>query len=320
MPFRSAHKANNQRAGMTRFSGMNPTRKMAMLSIVTSILTLALKFAAYFLTGSIGILSDAIEAFVNLAAGLVALGALTIAEQPADDRHTYGHDKAEYFASGVEGILILVAAVSIVVAASQRFLHPAAIENVGAGVLVGVLAAAMNFATARIMLKVGRKHDSITLEADAKHLMTDVWTSAGVLSGLVVIMLMPQWQILDSVIAIAVGLHIVATGVDLLRRTADGLMDAALSPRDIHRARQLIEGELPPGTSYHDLRTRKAGARRFIEFHLVVPGTTTVLESHSWCDRIETAIGAHLPRASVTIHVEPLETESSMAFIDEREA
>ncbi len=293
---------------------------MAMLSIVTSILTLVLKFAAYFLTGSIGILSDAIEAFVNLAAGLVALGALTIAEQPADDRHTYGHDKAEYFASGVEGILILVAAVSIAVAASARFLHPAEIQNTGAGVLVGILAAAMNFATARIMLKVGRKHDSITIEADAKHLMTDVWTSAGVLSGLVVIMLVPQWQMLDPLIAIVVALHIVATGIDLLRRTADGLMDAALSPHDIRRAKQLIESDLPPGATYHDLRTRKAGSRRFIEFHLVVPGGTTVLESHSWCDRIETAIAAHLPRASVTIHVEPMETETPVVLIDEREA
>lgn len=283
---------------------------MALLSIATSIVTLGLKFGAYFLTGSVGLLSDALEAFVNLAAGLVALGAVTVAELPADDKHTYGYDKAEYFSSGVEGILILIAAVSIIVAAAQRFVHPAAITHVGAGLVVGLLAALMNFATARVMMNVARKHDSITIEADAKHLMTDVWTTAGVLAGLFVIMLAPEWHVVDPLIAIGVALHIVFTGIELLRRTAQGLMDAALPAHEIEAAETLIRGELPSGASFHDLRTRKAGARRFIEFHLLVPGATSVMESHALCDRIENALGGQLARTHVTIHVEPVETEA----------
>jgi cation diffusion facilitator family transporter len=289
---------------------MKSTRKMALLSIATSIVTLALKFGAYFLTDSVSLLSDALEAIVNLAAGLIALGALTIADQPADDRHTYGHDKAEYFSSGVEGMLILVAAISIIVTAAGRFLHPVTLENLGPGLLVGSLAAAMNFATARVMLKVAREHDSITIEADAKHLMTDVWTSGGVLAGLFIIMFVPAWQILDPLIAIAVGIHIIFTGVHLLRRTVDGLMDTALSPTEISQTEKLIKAELFAGASFHDLRTRKAGARRFIEFHLLVPGKTSVDQSHALCDRIEISIASHLSKATVTIHVEPAETET----------
>jgi cation diffusion facilitator family transporter len=286
---------------------MKATQQMAILSIATSIATLALKFGAYFLTGSVGLLSDALEALVNLAAGLVALAALTVAATPADDRHTYGHDKAEYFSSGVEGALILIAAVSIMYAAWDRFQHPAPLTNLVPGIIVGWVAAAMNYATARLMLKVANKHDSITIEADARHLMTDVWTSGGVLGGLMIILFLPGWQLLDPLIAFAVGLHIIYTGVELLRRSIDGLMDTALSPREIHRAGQIIQAELPPGASFHALRTRKAGARRFIEFHLLVPGEISVRESHALCDRIEGSIAGQLARASVTIHVEPRE-------------
>lgn len=286
---------------------MKATRKMALLSIATSLATLALKFGAYFLTDSVSLLSDALEALVNLAAGLVALTALTIAEQPADDRHTYGHDKAEYFSTGVEGTLILFAAGSIIYAGWSRFMHPAPLENLGWGIAVGLLAAAMNYTTARLMLRVAAKHDSVTIEADAKHLLTDVWTSAGVLGGLLVIVFLPGWQILDSLIAVAVGLHIVITGVDLLRRSIDGLMDAALSPREIQKTEELIRAGLPAAASFHALRTRKAGATRFVEFHLTVPGETSVRESHALCDRLEVSIASHLAKASVTIHVEPQE-------------
>jgi len=280
---------------------------MALLSIATSLATLALKFGAYFLTNSVSLLSDALEALVNLAAGIIALAALTIAETPADDRHTYGHDKAEYFSSGVEGTLILVAALSIIYAAWDRFQHPAPLANLGPGIIVGLLAAAMNYATARLMLKVARKHDSITIEADARHLLTDVWTSGGVLGGLLIIFFVPRWQVLDPLIAVGVGLHIIYTGIELLRRSVEGLMDTALSPREIHKTEQLIQAELPAGATFHALRTRKAGARRFIEFHLLVPGETSVSDSHVLCDRIEESITGQLAKSSVTIHVEPQE-------------
>jgi cation diffusion facilitator family transporter len=290
---------------------MRAVRRMAYLSIATSLVTIALKFGAYFLTGSVSLWSDALESLVNLAAGVVALGALIVAERPADDRHTYGHDKAEYFSSGFEGALILVAAVSIIWSAANRLVDPQPLSYLGPGILVAFLAGAANFLTARIMLKVARQHDSITIEADAKHLLTDVWTSVGILGGLVVVMAMPQWAILDPLMAIAVGVHIILTGIGLLRRSADGLMDAALPAAEVKRAAALIRAEVPPGTDFHALRTRKAGARRFIEFHLLVPGTTSVQDSHALCDRIEAALTAHLAKAHVTIHVEPAESQEA---------
>jgi cation diffusion facilitator family transporter len=285
-------------------------RRMALLSIATSLTTIVLKFGAYYLTGSVSLWSDALESLVNLAAGLVALGALTLAHQPADERHAYGHDKAEYFSSGVEGALILVAAVAIIWSAVQRLVEPQALERLGPGIVVAFLAGAANFATARAMLKVARQHDSITIEADARHLMTDVWTSVAILAGLLVVMAMPQWSILDPLMAIAVGIHIIVTGVDLLRRSADGLMDAALPAEEVQRAEALIRTELPQGATVHALRTRKAGARRFLEFHLLVPGTMSVAASHALCDRIESTLTTHLATAHVVIHVEPRETQT----------
>ncbi|HEX9301263.1 MAG TPA: cation diffusion facilitator family transporter [Casimicrobiaceae bacterium] len=289
---------------------MNPVRRVALLSIATSVGTIVLKFGAYFLTGSVSLWSDALESLVNLAAGLVALGALTLAAQPADDRHAYGHDKAEYFSSGVEGALIVVAAVAIIASAVQRLVAPVPLEHLGPGILIAIVAGAMNLITSRMMIKVARQHDSITIEADAKHLMTDVWTSVGILIGLAIVMVMPQWAILDPLMAIAVAIHIVVVGIDLLRRSADGLMDAALPAHEVARAESLIRAELPSGASFHALLTRKAGARRFVEFHLLVPGTTTVTDSHELCDRIEAALTAHLPKSHVTIHVEPRETQA----------
>ncbi|MDP2154527.1 MAG: cation diffusion facilitator family transporter [Sulfuricella sp.] len=285
------------------------TLRMAYLSIVTSIATMALKFGAYFLTGSVSLLSDAIESLVNLAAGLIALAALIVASRPADVDHAYGHDKAEYFSSGAEGALILVAAISIIYAAVGRFLHPVALENLGPGLMISLLAAALNFAAARAMLKVGTQYDSITLEADAKHLMTDVWTSVGVVAGLGVVMFAPpSWQILDPLMAVVVGLHIIFTGIHLLRRSWSGLMDAALPVDEVGQIEAEIGKLLPNGASFHDLRTRKSGPRRFIDFHLLVPGASTVSEAHALCDRIEEALERALPNTAVTIHVEPVET------------
>ena len=289
---------------------MRAVRRMAYLSIATSLATIVLKFSAYFLTGSVSLWSDALESLVNLAAGLVALGALVVAERPADDRHAYGHDKAEYFSSGVEGALILVAAVSIIWSAVHRLVDPQPLARLGPGIVVAFLAGTANLVTARIMLKVAQQHDSITIEADARHLLTDVWTSVGILGGLAVVMAMPQWSILDPLMAIAVGIHIIVTGIGLLRRSADGLMDAALPPPEVTRAETLIRAELPEASSFHALRTRKAGSRRFVEFHLLVPGTMSVLDSHGLCDRIEAALTADLARVHVTIHVEPSETQA----------
>ena len=289
---------------------MRAVRRMAYLSIGTSLATIVLKFGAYFLTGSVSLWSDALESLVNLAAGLVALGALMIAEQPADDGHAYGHDKAEYFSSGVEGALILIAAVMIVWSAVHRLVDPQPLARLGPGLVVAFLAGTANFVTARIMLKVARQHDSITIEADAKHLLTDVWTSVGIIAGLLVVMAMPQWSILDPLMAIAVGIHIVVTGVSLLQRSADGLMDAALPAAEVKRAETLIRAELPGGSTFHALRTRKAGARRFLDFHLLVPGTMSVVDSHALCDRIEAALTASLAKAHVTIHVEPRESQA----------
>jgi cation diffusion facilitator family transporter len=289
---------------------MSAVRRMALLSIATAVATLALKFGAYFVTGSVSLLSDALEALVNVAAGLVALGALTLSARPADERHAYGHDKVEYFSSGVEGALILVAAVAIVVTAWQRLLEPRPIGNLPIGLVVALAAAAMNYATARVMMRAAKAHDSIVLEADAKHLMTDVWTSAVIVAGLVVVLAVPRFAILDPLMAIGVGIHIEFTGVDLLRRSADGLMDAALPADEVARAAETIGAHLPQGASYHALRTRKAGTRRFVEFHLLVPGAMSVADSHALCDRIETALEAKLAKLSVTIHVEPNETQS----------
>jgi len=296
--------------GLPEESEVSAVLRMVYLSIATSLATIALKFGAYFLTGSVSLWSDALESLVNLAAALVALGALIVAERPADERHMYGHDKAEYFSSGVEGALILVAAVSIIWSAVHRLVDPQPLARLGPGIVIAFLAGAMNFATARVMLKVARQHDSIVIEADAKHLLTDVWTSAGIIGGLLVVMAMPQWAVLDPVMAIAVGIHIVVTGVGLLRRSADGLMDAALPASELKRAEALIRTELPDGANFHALRTRKAGARRFLELHLLVPGTMSVLESHALCDRIEATLMAHLAKAHVTIHVEPRETQA----------
>ncbi len=285
---------------------MTPTIRMALLSIATSLATLGLKFAAYTMTGSIGLLSDAMEALVNLAASLVALGVLTVSERPADADHAYGHGKAEYFSSGVEGALILLAACGIMYAAGGRLLHPAALGALGPGLLVAALAAAMNFVTARLMLRVAKEHDSITVEADARHLMSDVVTSGGVIAGLLVVMAAPRAALLDPLIAIAIGLQILWTAISLLRRSVDGLMDRSLPDDEIEAARRLIAAALPADAAVADLRTRKAGARRFIEFKLRVPGAESVAAAHATCDRLEASLASGLARCVVTIHVEPL--------------
>jgi len=219
---------------------------MAVLSIATSLATLVLKFVAFGITGSIGLLSDALEALVNLAAGIVALTVLSIAERPADHDHAFGHEKAEYFSSGVEAVLILIAAVGIVWAATGRLAHPVPLHGLGPGLLVAAVAGALNLLAARLMLRAAARHDSITIEADARHLLADVWTSAGVIAGLLFVLARPGWAVADPLIAIAVSIHICWTGVSLLRRSVDGLIDRSLPPAEIEAAQEIIRSSCRP--------------------------------------------------------------------------
>lgn len=285
--------------------------RFALVSVAASLVTMALKFTAFFLTGSVSIFSDAAESVINLAAGLIAFLALLLAARPADKRHAYGHDKVEYFASGVEGALILVAAATIFASSFRRLLAPVPLENLGLGAIVLFLAALINFLAVRILLRGAKKHDSITLEADAKHLMTDVWTSMAVIAGVGVILMAPsQWLFLDPLIAMAVALNILRCGVDLLRRSWNGLMDYTLPEEEVRIITDVIHAHVP-GFPYHGLRSRKAGAKRFIDVHLLLPGYRTVQEAHDLCDRIEEQVESRLTNTSVTIHVEPLEDDAS---------
>ncbi len=287
---------------------MLPIHRVAWLSVGASVATLLLKFSAYYLTDSVSLFSDAMESFVNLSAGLVALLVLTVVARPADENHPYGHDKAEYFSSGVEGALIIVAAISIIWAAWERFNVQQPLSNITQGVLISLAASAINFGVAQYMLRAARQYDSITLEADARHLLTDVWTSVGVAVGLCVLVFAPaDWQVLDPIVAILVALNIIHTDFDLLRRSTDGLMDTTLPVEDVRQIRTSIEQSIGVCYSYNQLRSRKSGSRRFIEFNLLLPGDTSVAVAHDLCDQLEDAIERRLSKTTVTIHVEPLE-------------
>lgn len=290
-------------------------KRFAWLSIAAALATIALKTAAWWLTGSVGLLSDALESGVNLAGALMALAMLTIAAQPPDDDHAFGHGKAEYFASGFEGFLILAAAVGIAVAAIDRLLHPQPLAQVGIGLVVSVLASLINLATARALLAAGREHRSITLEADAQHLMTDVWTSAGVLVGVGAVAL-TGWLWLDPLLALLVAANIVWTGWQLLHRSAAGLMDGAL-PAEQHAAVvTVLDRYRESGIDYHALRSRQAGARSFVTVHVLVPGAWSVQRGHDLLERIEADIRAALPQASVFTHLEPIEDPVSAHDIE----
>lgn len=281
-------------------------KQYAWLSIAAAIATILLKGVAWWLTGSVGLLSDALESFVNLAGALMALAMLSLAAAPADDRHAYGHGKAEYFSSAFEGFLILLAAVSIAYTAIERFLHPQAIEAVGIGLLVSVVASFINLFAARELLKAGRAHNSITLEADAKHLMTDVWTSVGVIIG-VGLVWASGWLWLDPLIALLVAANIVWTGWQLLQRSASGLMDEAIPKEQIEAIETVLENYRRQGLDFHALRTRQAGRQAFISMHVLVPGAWTVQRGHDRLEQIEADIRAAIPFSHLTTHLEPIE-------------
>jgi cation diffusion facilitator family transporter len=298
---------------------ISPTSRVILLSICASVVTMALKIGAYAFTGSISLLSDALESSVNLVAALVAFIALTVADRPADQSHAYGHDKAEYFSSGVEGALILVAAVLIIYTAVRRFLNPMPLTDLGLGLGIALIASGVNFGVSRFMLRMAKRYDSIALEADAQHLMTDVWTSVGVVAALGVVALTPpRWTILDPIIAVLVGLNIIRTGVSLIQRSMAGLMDSSLSEHEIRQVEEAIRASLHPGTAFHSLRTRKSGSRRFVELHVTVPGDLCVTEGHDCCERIEAAIENRLPKTSVSTHLEPVQSAPDEEALQEK--
>ena len=290
-------------------------KRFAWLSIGAAIITISLKSGAYLLTGSVGLLSDALESIVNLVAAIMALGALTLAARPPDEDHTYGHDKAEYFSSGVEGMLILVAAASIAYTSIERLLDPQPIEQVGFGVVISIVASLVNFGVARVLLSAGRQYESITLEADAHHLMTDVWTSAGVVIGVIIVALTGiEW--LDPAIALLVALNIVREGFKLVRRSVMGLMDAALPVDELQRIQTVLDRFREYGIEVHALRTRQSGARRFITMHVLVPGDWTVKRGHDLLECLEAELCRELPNLLITTHLEPLEDPASWEDVD----
>ncbi len=311
MPHKQTEHDNltNDRAVLTRF---------AWLSIAAALITIALKTGAYLLTHSVGLLSDALESLVNLAGAIMALSMLTIAARPADDSHVYGHSKAEYFASVTEGLLVLGAAAGIISAAINRLLQPRELEQLGLGLGVSIIASLINLVVARILLREGRARRSITLEADAYHLMTDVWTSAGVIGG-VAIAGFTGWSLLDPLLAILVGLNIIRTGVQLVGRSVSGLMDAALPAQEQNLIQEVIEKYRKMGVNFHALRTRQAAARRFVSVHMLVPGEWTVHDAHHIAEDFEADIRAALGSVvTVFTHIEPVEDELSMKdmFLD----
>jgi cation diffusion facilitator family transporter len=287
-------------------------RRYAVLSIVAAVLTISLKLGAYLLTGSIGLFSDAAESVVNLVAAVAALWALIYASRPPDEEHAFGHNKAEYFSSGLESALILIAAAWIGVTAWDRILDPQPLHNVGLGLSVTLVAAAVNGGVALIILRAGRRLRSITLRADAQHLLTDVWTSLAVVAGIVTVQL-TGWLVLDPLIGLAVAANIVWTGVRLLRDTAQGLLDRALPPEDQDAISKVLSRYEERGIEFHALRTRASGQRRFISMHVLVPGHWTVQQGHDLSEKIERDLAEDLPQSTFFIHIEPSEDPASFA-------
>jgi cation diffusion facilitator family transporter len=294
-----------------------------LLSILAALATMALKAGAYYITGSIGLLSDAAESGINLLAAVTAYLSLWYSAMPVDRSHTYGHAKIEYFSSGLEGLLILAAAVGIAIYAAHRFMEPEPLQSLGIGTVAAGIAVVVNLAAARILLRVGRARQSIVLEADGHHLMTDVWTTTGILVGLVLVWVTGKLWI-DPLIALLMAGNITWTALVLLWRSFNGLMDHSLPAAEQAVVRRAIESQLRPEMTYHALRTRQAGSRRFADCHLLVPGALTVQQAHEVATRIEQAVRQAFPGMEVTVHIEPIEEaaawrDSAMLRIEEEE-
>jgi cation diffusion facilitator family transporter len=285
--------------------------RYAWLSLFAAVLTIALKTAAWLVTDSVGLLSDALEALINLVAALLALSMLRLAATPPDARHPYGRFKAEYFASGAEGALIVFAAVSIAYAAAPRLFATHPIDAPALGIALSAVATAINLGVALLMLSAGRRLHSIAIEADGHHLMTDVWTSVGVIAGVLLVAL-TGWLILDPLIALAVAAHIVWTGFVLMRRSYAGLLDAAIPPNEVADIERIFqEYRARHGVQFHALLTRQAGARRFVSFHLLVPDAWPVDRAHELSEEIEGRIRAQVPKAITLSHIEPISQPAS---------
>ena len=289
--------------------------RLLWLSIAAAVTTIALKTLAYALTGSVGLLSDAAESIVNLVAAVVAMAALRLASRPEDSDHAYGHQKAEYFSAGVEGTLIALAAVSISVAAVARLLDPQPIDDVGLGLAVSAAASAINLGVGYRLLRAGREERSIVVEADGRHLMTDVVTSAGVIAGVAAVAL-TGWEPLDPLIALAVAVNILFAGGALMRRSIGGLMDRALPEPELRVIGDVLDAFRADGADFHALRTRQAGSRSFVSVHVLVPGAWSVQRGHDLVERLEAALAARLPHAHLFTHLEP--AEDPVSFDDTR--
>ncbi len=284
--------------------------KFAWLSIAAAIATISLKMYAFRLTGSVGLLSDALESVVNLVAAIMALAMLMIAARPPDETHAFGHSKAEYFSSAVEGILILLAASIIIWTAVERLVNPQPLEAIGVGLVVSLFASTINLLVARVLLRAGRRYQSITLEADSQHLMTDVWTSVGVVVGIGLVAV-TQWVVLNSIIALLMAVNIVWSGIQLVRRSTSGLMDSAIPAAEQERVRQILDDYGKRGIDYHALLTRQAAERRFVSVHVLVPNAWSVQRAHTLVERLEDDIRKALPNTSVFTHIEPLDDPAS---------
>lgn len=260
-------------------------------------------------------MADAAESIVNLVAAVVALIALKIAVKPADANHNFGHTKAEYFSAAVEGVMIFIAAISIGIFAVQRLLVPQPLEAVGVGLVISVVASVLNSAVALLLIRAGRRHHSIALKADGKHLMTDVWTSAGVLAGIVLVWL-TGWDWLDPVIAIAVGVNILFAGYALVQESTAGLMDVSLPEEDNERLRAILSSRAGAAVGFHLMRTRVSGTRQFMEFHLLVPDEWSVKQGHDFLEDLSDEIVSEFPRMTVTGHIEPINDARSYSHAD----
>jgi cation diffusion facilitator family transporter len=287
-----------------------PIERFAYLSILAAISTMILKTGAFFLTQSIGLLSDALESGINLVAAFTALVAIRIASQPPDEDHAYGHQKAEFLSSGFEGGLILMAAVSISIAAVQRLLNPQPIERIDLGLVISLAASAINLVVAQILIRVGKERRSIALEADGHHLMSDVWTSAGILVGMTIVALTGAYW-LDPVLGLLVAVYISWTAFKLLKRSALGLLDTSMPADQVRAIEAILEAYFSEGVEYHALRTRQAGARDFVSLQVQVPGDWSVQQGHNLLEEIEGEIRAAFPAVTVFTHVEPLEDPRS---------